>query len=1083
MEAGVLNFTAEEYQILEDIEFDETIERPEKVRFYTLEEQTTDAYEKLMPKGRTTRFQRDKVKRDVDRIQELYNSYVTVLPEDYALREPEASTSFSWVRPVYSLGDVRPYMWETQWLPLYDNLRQPNYYPAMLAALPQPYADGGDGAPYELAGATEMVNEGGQKPIRALANYEVPRTQVHSDRTISVVLDPAAGTADTVNFKGYFLSKRPLDIPNPLPEHPFLKENTDAFVPTTAPLKDVVPSLDAILTHAVPVTQDPYGEALPYLKLYDVKLSSIPWSTWRSKFPPAEPKNVTEPPAPIEFPKPNQLSVPEKIADVYGVKYDPGWSVRLWLMKRIDGGGLVTDLLKSTVMDNGSVEIIPGVDLEPAAYPATTVEECALGGKNFPDFATTGLLRRTWDSSGVKLQCVPLEFVKQERARVGYLGRKAWKESTGEDMKKAYLQRLAEVTPVPEAPVKEAKVDKTPMRPDSVHKREVLAIKNDPERYPEDKVRDIREVLRETTLSNHVYTDPDGSFVACEHTLALLGGDLAADRRKFYDTWTARVDGFRVCRFCSEQINDDVYADADEFDEEGFLIRSAEALPGKSFQTAGIADFVTGLRKLQPLFRLDQPHDDTVFLVLSILQVLPNAENLEPLLMLGRQVAATQFSKGSPDQIARLQGTTGLATAALILQTHIPSLIPRRSFGPRPLILGGYPRDAPDPAEYSIVDTLMGVLRKTFEAFPSSFTGPAKSVIRGILNKPAEIKKNVTLFLSSKSPLMARKRVDGKMEPTQVPELLARAKAYVAEKPTVEVPKTLIPVILPPKEFDVIKSYPECPSSRPIWTSGRDPHVIQNQVPLRSNIQAARNAIPVPPTPSVRVVPTPISKADIRSRLSTKVTSRIKVSDSVHTNELLASRLADLFRQPTGVRTIDPTQNASELRDIAKGFVLEQLAEVQKTPAKQTKLEEIRTKDVALYMLQADYREEKTQANKLRASERLKIVEDLKKKSDAERELVQQLLTIGAAPYLVTRADRELFAREAERIQEVIRAEEAELEQLDAEVGVGLPRDNFDDGDEDERGADHGDYGDRAPLPVGRDYVEPGLWDDPARSI
>jgi hypothetical protein len=66
MEAGVLNFTAEEYQILEDIEFDETIERPEKVRFYTLEEQTTDAYEKLMPKGRTTRFQRDKIKRDVD---------------------------------------------------------------------------------------------------------------------------------------------------------------------------------------------------------------------------------------------------------------------------------------------------------------------------------------------------------------------------------------------------------------------------------------------------------------------------------------------------------------------------------------------------------------------------------------------------------------------------------------------------------------------------------------------------------------------------------------------------------------------------------------------------------------------------------------------------------------------------------------------------------------------------------------------------------------------------------------------------------------------------------------------------------
>jgi hypothetical protein len=62
MEAGVLTFTPEEYQILEDIEFDETIERPEAIRFYTLPEQTTDAYEKLMPRGRTTRFQRDKVR-------------------------------------------------------------------------------------------------------------------------------------------------------------------------------------------------------------------------------------------------------------------------------------------------------------------------------------------------------------------------------------------------------------------------------------------------------------------------------------------------------------------------------------------------------------------------------------------------------------------------------------------------------------------------------------------------------------------------------------------------------------------------------------------------------------------------------------------------------------------------------------------------------------------------------------------------------------------------------------------------------------------------------------------------------------
>jgi hypothetical protein len=1073
MDVGVLNFTAEEFQILEDIEFDETIERPEKIRFFTLEEQTADAYEKLMPKGRSTRFQRDKIKQEVDRLQELYSTFVTVLPEDYALREPETAKAFDWVRPVYSVSDVRAYDWDTQWRPLHDNVRQPNYYPSMLAALPRPYADAGDGAPYPLTGATEMVSEAGAKPIRALAEVLVPRTQVHSDKTVSILLDPASGTNDKVEFKGYFLSKRPLEIPNPLPEHPFLKANEDTFVPTVAPLKDVVPSLDAILTHAVPVTRDPYREATPYLKLYDVKLSAIPWSTWKSKFPPAEPVNVTEPPAPIPFPKPSQLSVPEKITEAYGTPYDPGMSVRLWLMNRLDGGGLVTELLRSTVIDNGSVESVPGVDLAPAAYPETTLEECRLTGKNFTDFATTGLLRRT----DGKLQCVPLEFVKQERARLGYLGRKPWKETTGNDLKTAYMRRMAEVMPVKEMVGKEAPTAKTPARPESIRRKEVLVIQNDPERYPEDKLRDIRELLRETTVTNNVFSDPDGSFVACGHTLDLLGGALAADRRTFYDKWTARIDGFRVCRFCSEQINNDVMVDNEEFDDEGFLIRSSDALEGKSHSSAGIADFVTGLRRLQPLFMLDQPHDDTVFLMLSVLHVLPTKEIVEPLLKLGRQIAANQFQKGSADQIARFQGMVGLATAALIIQCHIPSLVPRRLFGPRPLMLSGYPRDTDKPAEYTIVDTLMGVLRKTFEAFPTSFTGPSKAVIRGILNKPGEVKKTVTDFLSTKSPLMKAT--------TPVPELLAKAKAHVAASPPVEQPKTLIPVVAPPKEFGTITSYPVCPPNRPIWASGRDPRVVQDQVPLRPGIQAARNAIPVPPTPSERVIPAPIPKAEIRTRLATgtKLASKIKVGNGTRTNLLLASRLADMFRQPTPVRAVDPTQSADEQRDIAKGFVFEQLADIRATPAKQAKLDELAGKDVALYMLQADYREEKTLANKLRTTERLKIVEDLKKKSDTERELIQQLMSIGAAPYLLTQSDRSLFAREAELLQDQIRAEEEDLAQVDAEIGVGLARDNFDDGDEDERGVDHGDYGDRAALPEGRDTRDASLLDDPARSI
>jgi hypothetical protein len=566
---------------------------------------------------------------------------------------------------------------------------------------------------------------------------------------------------------------------------------------------------------------------------------------------------------------------------------------------------------------------------------------------------------------------------------------------------------------------------------------------------------------------------------------------MAADRQKYYDTWTARVDGFRVCKFCGEQINADVYAEANEYDEDGFLIRNSEALEGPGHATAGIVDYVSGLRKLQPLFMLQTPHDDTVFLVLSLLQVLPTADVLEKFLGLGRQVAAVQFNKGTPDQIARFQGMTGLATAALILQCHIPSLIPRRSFGPRPLVLSGYPRDAPAPTtEFTIVDTLITVLRKTFEAFPSTFGGPSKALLKGVLNKPGEVKNTVMALLSTKSPLLNRKRGDGKMEPTFVTEMLVMAKAYVAEKPPVEQPKTLIPVVAPPKEFDVIRSYPTCPSARPIWTSGRLPRVTQPDVPLRVGIQSAAGAEAVPPTVSERVVPAPIEKAEIRARLATgsRLASGIRVRDEYRTSLMLASRLADMFRQPTKVRAVDPTQNASELRDIAKGFAFEQLADINAVTAKKTQLEERRTKDVALYILQADYAEERSQANKLRASERIKIVDDLKKKSDTERELIQQLLAIGAAPYLVTQQDRFMFAHEAELLQDQIRAEEdalnrAEEEDADSEAGVGRERDGDEDRDEDERGNDHGDYGDRAGLPPGRDPYEAGLLDDPARSI
>jgi hypothetical protein len=1047
------DFDPSEFQILEDIEFDETIQRPERIRFYTLTEQISDAYEKLLPRGRTTRFQREEVRKNIDRVQDLYKDYVIALPEEYKLREPEYGRSFPWVHPIYASGDSRTYDWETAWRPLFDNVRLPGFYPRMIGALPRPFADDSEGQPFSLSTTTEFVSSSGEGPKRALPDYLMTRTQRHEDKTIDVVRIPVEGSGDVVNFTGYYLDKRVLGVPNPFPDHPFLKGADAEVVTTTAPLKDVVPSLDAILTHGVPVTKDPYVEAAPFLKLYDVRLGDIPWSAWKSKFPPVEIVNDAPLGEPIPFPKPSQFAPPENVITAYKSSYSPGMSVRLWLMNQLDGGSLIQTLLRSKAMDNGSVESVPGVDIESASYPETTMEECMLSSGNFQDFVTKGILRRTW-AKDIKLQCVPLEFVKQERARAGYMNRKPWGESTESDIKKEYVKRLEVMRPIEDAPTKSDLAPKTPAKADSMRRMEVLAVLNDPRRFSDDKLKDITQLLQETTLTNNVYSDPDGQFVFCAHSLALLGGDLEMDRRKYYDTWTARIDGFRVCKFCGEQINSDVFVDQVEFDEDGFLIRRTEAFEDTTFHGALVAGFTTGLTALQPLFLKDNAHDDTVYLLLSLLHVLPTAESLEPLLKLGRTVAAAQFSKGTANQIAKFMGMMGMATTALILQSHIPTLVPRRSFGPKALVLSGYPRDEDKPGDYTIVNTLMLVIQKTFESFPTSFRGASQQVIRAVLNDPSEVKKTVTILLSSRSPLMAK---------TIVPALLAKAKAYHSELPPVEAPKTLIPVMLPPKEFDVIRSFVECPSARPIWTSGRYPLSVQATVPLRDGIHAALSARQVPRAVSERVEPEDVPKPEIRSRLAKDkgLPASVPIRDAYRTNLAVASRLSDMFGLSEPVRSVNPTQNAAELRDVGRGILMETLSTVQKDAAKRTKFEEQRFKDVALYTLLADYKKEKGEANKLRSDERMKFVQRMAQKTDQDREVIQELLKIGMAPYIMTNQDRESFAKEAQRLQEEVYRDEEVFRALgDQDVGVGQPHDYNEQGEVDNRGPDNGDYGD-----------------------
>lgn len=1062
-------FTPEEYQVLEDIEFEEEVQRPEKIRFYTFEEQTADAYDRMLPRGKVTLFQKEKLRYELDMMEYLYKDFVITTATDYEVRQREYGKTIPWVLPIVSEVVYPLFDFRTEIRPVQDDKRTRNYYQRFITSLPKFETPG---KPFVFTQPT--VFSAGKTDIfaRLLPDFETTQTQHHEDKTFDVIRVPIQGSGDKPSIRGYYLKQRPLPIPNPLEGHPFLENNKAKEVPTDIPLKDAFPSMEAILNNAVPITKDPYGEGQQYLKLYDIKLSDITWSEWRNRFPPIEVVADIPLPEPIAFPKVSQMSPPEKLVKAYRTDYFPGISGRRWLMDQLDGGELMVRMLLSSSLNNGSVGEIPGVNLPALEYPKTTIAECNLLGLNFQEFTTKGILRRT---EKMDYRCVPLEFIRQERARVGYMNRLPWREELSESLLRDYMVVLDQHFPIG-SKQKELDYERVLTREDSQLHLEVLAILRDDERVVTDKIKDIRVILKDALYSNFTYTDQEGRFVLCDHTMALLNGDLERDRMLFYDTWTSREDGSRICKYCGQEINTDVIDYGDDFDDSGLVIKRAEVLdeekPDESLKE--IETFVSGLQTMKGIFEEENPVDDTCYLLLSILHVLPNKDSIPSILQLGRIVASKTAGPPNNDKSKRFYGVVGIAVTIFILQTD-PSLIPRRSFGPKPLKLSGFPRDSPTPDNFSIIDSMILVLQKTFRNFPTSFKGASQQLIRGVLKNPKEIKSFLVKLLDLKEAKNPFNVVD---KEGSLKKLLEKAREQRKQlPPEPEDPKSLIPVVAPPEpvKMNTVFRY-ECPTNRPIWNSGRVPPVRQAVVDLRPGIRATTKATYIKPALSVRVEARPIERRDIQN-LVKKIPKKplLPITDNYRTNMLLASHIKSVFQLDITIPPVDPTQNEAELRDYSKGLLASVLEQIAADPEKQTRLETLRTKDVTMYSLLADYTKEDQEVRRARAYERLSFVERMGKKSDMEREIDDNLLQIGLASYVITREDRRMYAREAERLQNIMTAAE------ERDEGVGEARDNEDEETEPHPGGtDNGEYGDHQALPNrdGRDQEQDYLGRD-----
>lgn len=1088
MEAGFLRFDpASEYEILESLDFEEEVQRPESLRFFTLDEQLLDYFDKVLPKkGKITKFEYNKISTQVDRLREIYNTTITVTDTDYAVDLSRKKVDVDWVKPIYSDFDLNTYSYAEKFVPLYKpGLRStPNYYPRMLAALPKPYnVTGEHGVPY--VGTSTMVDDDGNHPVNVLGTYERTRGVIHEDGSFSVVKLPVANTADEMRVKGFYIYKRPLEIPNPLSEHPFLASNEPHRYITNEPLNKVFPTIETILTHGVPVSHDPYGEGKKFLKIYDVKLSQIPWNLWKEKFPPVGTIAATPEILSISFPKNDDVNAPSKaLQDAYTIKWMPGIEPREWLLRQEDGGALVSKMLLTQASKSGLLAPAVVAEKPEAQSVKSTPEEC-FTFDTFDSLVNAGLYR--------KGQCIPMPQVIHEKADMITAGKVAWKETTAADILKDH-QELLKFFQCKEVPDKGPTYEKHVAKQESDLRKMIKAILRDTERAPVDKSFAINLLLLGTSQKNEQWFDQDDSFLICGHTLAILSGDMETDEKAFFDKWTAVDEGFRSCKHCGEQVSKNVLVAQDDFDENGKVIISHDVLetPGGFKGESHIESFSNSLTKLKPVFMLENAGETILYLLLSLLQVLPNEAQLIPVVQFIRKLtmvlkANKKIEKATKERIEGVLGIVGMVT---LLLTHNPFLIPRRSFGSKVLKLTGFPRDTDSPDDAPALDIVISVLKTTFQASPSTFKGPIATILRHVIAKPKEIRKEAVGFLKQTLKEFEAQYTSAKERySTPVESEIVSMISF----PVVRREKN---VFRPDEKIGEDEKMAECslPVPRTYLMGRLPPNVVQERMTFHPTKPSDMAEAVIPSfEPHAEIV---FTDAEVRRRAGLGFPKGLKLDklESFIRSDTDGVALLTILGRVLDIITKEgfPLEKAAQfrsaavylkthlVRDAARGLLYELFHEISGHRNKTGLVNALSTavqRDLAFNMLLITKEQATRQDSDLRTREREVFKLRMRNMNDTEREVTKMLLDIGIAPYVITNEDREIFAAEYK-----LPDPEAEHSEIVAEQDIDRPEEGYNaqrDVDEDgvapnvngqEMEVDYGDYGDRRNEPADRDF-------------
>lgn len=1046
--ADILTFDpASEFEILESFEFEEEVQRAEELRFFTLDEQLLDFQAKVLSsRKKPTKFEKMRVLEESDRYRQLYDKLIIPTDEEigYKVDTVRKMIKVPWVTPIYSGFEYVPYPYATNWVPLMDRIqvRNPNYYNRLIAALPRPYRTVEQkGVP--ISTTTKLVNEAGEKSIHGMGQYVRTKGVIHDDGTSSVVKLPMPNTEDDIRIKGYYLSARGVDIPNPLSEHPFLSSTKPSALITDEPLVNVFPSIQAVLNHAVPTTTDPYGEGLKFLKLYDVRLDQVPWALWKQRFPPVDPISVTPEVISLSFPSSgDELAPPESLQKTYSSKWYPGLFHRYWIMRQEDAGLLAIKMYLSKASESGLVATNPVGEGPSAMYPDSTPEEC-MNFDSFDKLLESAVYRDPPYEDVKKAEsdkkpipsgkCVPAESVQRERTDFIYKNRKPWAEDQPDKIIREHLTLLKKYQLL-KGEEQKVEYEKYTSRPESELKKDVLTILADKDRTPEDKAEAIQYLVNMIMPENELYLDKDGSFIVCSHTLAELRGE-AEDRFTFYEKWASIVDGYRVCKFCSEQINADVLVAQDEFDGSGNVIKNYGKLDDETTQylpDENVSAFNASLLELKQLFMLQNAGEAILYMILALLQILPTQATLVQIIQHIRKLSTLlRGSKLEKSVREKTEGTLGVCGAVILLLTHIPFIVPKRSFGLKVVKLSGFPRDTQDSDDAPVLDMLLYGLQSTYKQYSSTFVGETTAVLRAIASRPKDVRKEAvrlltTAFAGFKLQLeMARER-------------------YVAPSEEIITQNLFLPLIhiekleySPGERFGDEEVMAKCgvPRVHSVITGKLLPSVSQAPLELDKNLAPSRYLTYLT-SEEFKIQKIRITEKDIRSRLALRLPKLLRSNkldqfleresiDGISVLTML-NRLLDVLSLEkfnldviTKYRQISvflETQiNKSLLRDIAKGFVYELLHEVNKDKNKiqlGKAIDDAMLKDVVMNMLLFTKEQADRIVQEASTKEREKFKSTMRSMNDTERELTKMLLDIGMAPHIITNEYRILVAKE-----------------------------------------------------------------------